>query len=69
MSAEAKTKRPLITAAQLNSTLDKPGVRVSDGMRMALRAVLVHGSTWRHAAQHWGVTESGIHRAMRRYGL
>jgi hypothetical protein len=69
MSSDAKTRREPITAPQLDAALAKPGVRVSEKMRMALRAILVHGSTWRQAAHRWDVTESGIHRAMRRYGL
>ena len=51
------------------TNLFKESSRTSPSMRKALRSVLVSGSTWREAAHRYGVTESGILRAMRRLGL
>lgn len=41
-------------------------VTLTPNMRGALLHILVHGHTWKGAANNWEVTESGILRAMRR---
>ncbi|MFN3377477.1 MAG: helix-turn-helix domain-containing protein [Burkholderiaceae bacterium] len=43
--------------------------QTSRAMRNAIAAILVDGTSWRKAAISHNVTESGIHRAMRRGGI
>lgn len=42
------------------------GLRLEDKTRSALFAILVEGRTWSWAASTYGITRSGILRAMRR---
>ena len=58
-----------MTSEELNQIVQARAIRLSQAMRRALHMVLVEKHTWRHAAVTCGVTESGILRARRRYGL
>lgn len=61
---ELNGKRPRLNATQFDERTRH--VPMEDRTRAALRAIMVDGATWRHAAEVNGITESGIKRALDR---
>lgn len=55
-----------MTRKQLAQHLATALPRSSDAIRKAIAAIIIDGSTWRAAAISYGVTESGILKAMQR---
>ncbi|MBI5270666.1 MAG: hypothetical protein HY856_13425 [Burkholderiales bacterium] len=61
--AKARNARMMTPAAFEEHTAHVP---MRPNTKDALRAILVDGSTWAAAAERFGITQSGILRAMRR---
>ena len=59
----------MLTRKALDKHMDTHLPQTSRAMRSAIAAIMVDGTSWRKAAISYNVTESGIHRAMRRGGL
>lgn len=58
-----------MTKQQIDEAIKASGARMSKGMKWAIEGVLLRSMTWRDASIKYGVTESGMLKAMRRIGL
>lgn len=58
-----------MTKQEIDDAIKASSTRMSKSMKWAIEGVLIRSMTWRDASIKYGVTESGMLKALRRIGL